>query len=77
MQANTIVPGRVVLSVTCLATDARLTADKGITSLIRAQSHTFVEIDPEIISTRILLPSLKSFKKGCQLQEKVCARSTG
>ena len=38
----------------------------------------FVEIDQEIISTVILLPSAESFKKGCcQLQAKVCARSTG
>ena len=34
--------------------------------------------DYEIISTVILLPSAESFKKGCcQLQAKVCARSTG
>ena len=31
---------------------------------IPAQSHTFVEIDHEIISTDILLPSAESFKKG-------------
>ena len=32
-----------------------------------------VEIDHEIISTVILLPSVESFKKGCcQLQAKVC-----
>ena len=43
-----------------------------------AQSHTFVEIDYEIISTAILLPSAESFKKDrCQLQAKVCAQSTG
>ena len=42
------------------------------------QSHTFLEIDHEIISTVILLPSAVSFKKGCcQLQTKVCAQSTG
>ena len=29
-----------------------------------APSHTFVEIDHEIISTVILLPSAESFKKG-------------
>ena len=35
-------------------------------------------LDHEIISTVILLPSAVSFKKGCcQLQAKVCARSTG
>ena len=45
---------------------------------IQARSHTFVEIDHEIISTVILPPSAESFKKGCcQLQAKVCARSTG
>ena len=68
----------VAQSVTCLATDASLAADPGVASSIPAQSHTFVEIDHEIISTVILLPSAESFKKGCcQLQAKVCARSTG
>ena len=43
--------------VTCLATDACLTADPGFASLIPAWSHTFVEIDHEIISAVILLPS--------------------
>ena len=72
------VPGRVVQSVTCLATGASLTADPGVASSIPAWSHTFVEIDHKIISTVILLPSAESFKKGCcQLQAKVCARSTG
>ena len=71
-------PGRVAQSVTCLATDASLTADQGVASSIPARSHTFVEIDHEINSTVILLPSAVSFKKGCcQLQAKVCARSTG
>ena len=47
-------------------------------SSIPARSHTFVEIDHEIISTVILLPSADSFKKGCcQLQAKVCAQITG
>ena len=70
--------GRVAQSVTCLATDACLTADPGVASSILVQSHTFVEIDHEMISTVILLPSADSFKKGCcQLQAKVCARSTG
>ena len=71
-------PGRVAQSVTCLATDACLTADPGVASSIPARSHTFVDIDHEIISTVILLPSADSFKKGCcQLQAKVCARITG
>ena len=72
------VPGSVGQSVTCLATDACLTADPGVASSILAWSHTLVEIDHEIISTAILLPSADSFKKGCcQLQAKVCTRSTG
>ena len=72
------VPGRVAQSVTCLATDACLTADPGVASSIPVRSHTFVEIDHEIISTVILLLSADLFKKGCcQLQAKVCARITG
>ena len=71
-------PGRVAQSVTCLATDACLTADPGVASSIPVRSNTFVEIDHEMISTAILLPSADSFKKGCcQLQAKVCARITG
>ena len=71
-------PGRVAQLVACLATDASLTADPGVASSIPARSHTFVEIDHEIVSMIILLPSPKSFKKGCcQLQAKACARSTG
>ena len=42
-------PGRVAQSVTCLVIDAKLTADPGVTSSIPARSHTFVEIDHEII----------------------------
>ena len=77
-QNNYLLPGRLAQSVTCLATDAYLTADPGVASSIPARSHTFVEIDHDIIATVILLPSAESFKKGCcQLQAKVCARSTG
>ena len=39
---------------------ASLTADSGVASLIPPWSHTFVEIDCEIISTAILLPSADS-----------------
>ena len=71
-------PGCVTQLVTRLATDASLTADPGVASLIPARFHTFMEIDNEIISTVILLPSAESFKNGCcQLQAKVCARNTG
>ena len=36
-------------TVTCLATNASLTADPGVASSIPARSHTFVEIDHEIL----------------------------
>ena len=48
-------PGRVVQSVTCLTADMCLTADPGVASSIPARSHTFMDIDHEIISTVILL----------------------
>ena len=44
-------------SVKCLATDACLTADPGVPRLIMARSDTYIEIDHEIISTVIFLPS--------------------
>ena len=83
LSMSTTLPGRVAQSVMCLATDASLTADSGVTSSIPALYHifveiTFVEIDNEIISTVIFVPSTDSFKKGCsQLQANVCARITG
>ena len=70
--------GRLVQSVMCQVTDTSLTAYPGVMSSIQARSHTFMEIDYEIISMVILLPSTDSFKKDCcHLQAKVCARSTG
>ena len=70
--------GRVAQTVTCLTTDACLTADPGVASSIPARHHTFVEIDHEVITTVILLPSADLFKKGCcQLLAKVCAQITG
>ena len=69
---------RVAQSVTCLASITSLTADPGVARSIPARSHTFMEIDHEIISTVILPPSAESYKNGCcQLQAKVCVRSTG
>ena len=47
-------------SVTCLATDASLTANPGVASSNPVRSHTFVEIDHEIISTVIFLSSAES-----------------
>ena len=72
IKADNLRPGRLAQSVTCLVTDANLTADPGVARSIPARSHAFVEIVHEIISTVILLPSVESFKKGCfQLQVKV------
>ena len=50
-------PGRIAQSVTCLATDACLTADQGVASSIPVRPHTFVEIDHEMI---LLLPLIHS-----------------
>ena len=63
-------------SVTCLATDACLTAYPGVASSIPVRSHTFVEIDHEMISRVILLPSADSFKKGCCQSVPVFLRTT-
>ena len=64
--------GREAQSVTCLAADASLTADPGVASSILSRSQTFEEIDHEMISLIIFLPSAESFKKGCcQLQAKM------
>ena len=52
--------GHVGQSVMCLAVDMCLTADPGVPSSIPYQSHTFVEIDREIISAVILFPSADS-----------------
>ena len=58
---NPILPGRIAQSVTCLAKDACLTADPGVGSSIPIRSHTFLEIDHEMISTVILpLPLIHS-----------------
>ena len=74
---NIVLPGCIVQSVKCLATDAYLTTDPVVASSILARYHTFMEIDRETISTVILL-SADSFKIGCcQLQAKVCAQNTG
>ena len=61
--SSTPSPGCVAQSVIWLARDA--TADPWVASSIPARSNTFVEIDHEIISMVIHLPSAESFKKGC------------
>ena len=47
----------------CLATDTSLTTDPGVASSILARSHAFMEIDHEIISMVILLPSADFSRK--------------
>ena len=49
-------------SVTCLATDACLTADPGVPSLIAARSHNSIEIDHEIIPSHSSLQLNRSKK---------------
>ena len=44
----------------CLTAEMCLTADPGVVSSISARSHTFVEIDLELISTTVFLPSADS-----------------
>ena len=47
---NNNMPGRVAQSVTCLATEACLTADPGVASSIPVRSHTF-----PILSWRLIM----------------------
>ena len=54
---------------------ASLTADPGVASLIPARSHTFVEIDHEIISTVILLLSLIQEGLLSVTSERMCTKN--
>ena len=59
--SDCFLPGRVAQLVMRLTADTCPTADPpGFASSILARSHTFVEIDHEIISTAFLLPSTDS-----------------
>ena len=49
-----------------------LTADPGVASSILARSHTFVEIDHEIVLMTILLPSVDSRVIGESMCTKNC-----
>ena len=62
----TMLPGSVSQSVTCL------TADPEIAGWIPTQSHTFEEIDHEIISMAILLPSADS--RRVVVSESMCTK---
>ena len=57
---NSFKPSCVAQSVTCLSIDTCLAVDQRIASSIPAWYHTFVEIDHDIISTAIFLPSVDS-----------------
>ena len=61
-----VLQGRVAQLVRCL------TADPGVASLIQTQSHTFTEIDHEIISTTILLPSADSRRVVVSYKRSMC-----
>ena len=63
-------PGCVAQLVMCLTADTCLTADPRVASLNPVRSHTLMEIDHEIISMAILLPSadsrrVVSYKRKC------------
>ena len=51
---------------------ARTTADPGVANSFQARSHTFVEIDHEIISTIILLFPLKQEELLSLITESIC-----
>ena len=68
-------PGHCIAQlVTCLAADTCLIADQGVGSSITARSHTFVEIDHEIISMVILLPSADSRRVVVCFKRSMCAK---
>ena len=67
-------PGHIELSVMCPTADMCLTADTGVTSLILARSYTFMEIDHEIISTAILLPSADSRRVVVSYRQSMCTK---
>ena len=50
----------VVQSIRCLTADTCLTADPGVVSSILTRSHTFMEVDHEIIARAILVTTTDS-----------------
>ena len=67
----------IAQSVTCMATDVCLTADPEVARSTMARSHTFMEIDHEIISMVIFLPSAECIIKGGLLSvtsESMCTK---
>ena len=69
--------GHIAQSVVCLTADLCLTADPGVASLILAGSHTFVEINREIIFMAILLPSADSRRVAVSYKLKYVHKVTG
>ena len=63
--------GLLAQPVRCLTADMCLTANPGVASLIPARSHTFLEIDHEIISMAIPLPSADSRRVVVSYKHKV------
>ena len=51
---NSKLAGRIAHLVSCLAADMCLAADPGVTSLILARSHIFLEIDLQLIQEGLL-----------------------
>ena len=65
-------------SVECLTADTCLTADPGVASSTSARSHSLAEIDHEIISMAILLPSPDSRRVVVSYKLKyTCVQITG
>ena len=69
-----MLPGRVGQSVMLMIADACLTADPVVTRSLSARSHTFVQIDHEINSTVILLPSLIQEDLLSVINESMCMK---
>ena len=61
-----------------LTADTCLTADPGVASSIPARSHTFVEIDHEIISNALIFSFLQLIQGGLLrlsvISESMCAK---
>ena len=68
------VPGHAVQSDTCLAEDTCLIADPGVAISIPTRPYIFVEIDPKIFSTAILLPSPDSKRAVVNYKRELCMK---
>ena len=66
--------GHLEQLVTCLAADACLAADQRFASFLLARSHTIMEIDHEIFSMVILLPSTDSRMVVVSYKRNMCTK---